>query len=60
MPKAHGPIIEGKYKLNEDTRVIPIVEQKEDNIQWECIVSIYMDTGEPETIKEEMSRPIGH
>ena len=35
MTKAHEPIIEGKYKVTWDTRVIMIVvEHEEDDIWW--------------------------
>ena len=58
ITKAHEPIIEGKYKVTGDTRVIPIdVENKEEDISRACNTSLSMDAGEPKTLKEEMSRP---
>ena len=56
----HKPFIEGNYKLTVDTRVIPIVENEDDKIQWECSTSISTDAGEPETLKEAMTTPYGH
>ena len=35
-----------------ETRVIPIVEHKDDKIQCACSTSIPMDDLEPETLKE--------
>ena len=60
MQNMHGPVIEVNYKVTRDTRVIPIVEHKDDKIQWACSTSISMDAGEPETLKEAMTRPNGH
>ena len=34
MAKETEPIIEVKYKVTGDTRVIPIIKHKEDEIQW--------------------------
>ena len=56
----HNSVIEGYYKVIGDTRFIPIVEHKDDEIQWACSTSIYTDTGEPENIKESMKRPNVH
>ena len=54
----HEPIIECKYKVIGDTRVIPIVvEHEEDKIKLSCNTSISMNEGEPETLKEAMSIP---
>ena len=41
----HDPVIEGNYKLTRDTWVIPIVEHKDDEIQWACSKSISTDAG---------------
>ena len=46
--------------MTGDTRVIPIVKYKEDDIQWVCNASISTETGEPQTLNEKMSIPIGH
>ena len=46
--------------MRGDTRVIPIVENEDDEIQWACSTSIYTDAGEPETLKEAMTRPNGN
>ena len=43
-----------------DTRVIRIVEHKDDNIQWTCGTSIYTYAGEPENLKEAMTIENGH
>ena len=57
----YKPIIEGTYGVTRDTRVIPIViEHEEDDIQWTCNMSISMNSREPNTIKETMSRPNGN
>ena len=57
----HNPYTKGKYKVTGNTRVIPIaVEHEEDDIHWECNTSIYTGAGEPETLKESMTRPNGH
>ena len=45
MQKMHEPFIEGKYKVTGYTRVIPIVEHKDDEIQWACSTSISTDAG---------------
>ena len=61
MPRMHEPLIEGKYKVTGDTRVIPIiVEHKKYEIQWACSKSISTYAGEPETPKEAMTRPNGN
>ena len=60
MHKMQKPVIEGNYKVTGDTRVIPIVEYKDEEIQWERSTSISKDTGEPETLKEGMTRPNGN
>ena len=57
MPGMHGPVIEEKYKVTGDTIVILIVEHEEEKIQWVCSMSIYMNTGKTETLKEVMTRP---
>ena len=41
----HDPVIEVNYKVTGDTRVIPIVEHADDEIQWAFSTSIYMDAG---------------
>ena len=56
----HKPFIGGNYKLTVDTRFIPIVEHKDDKIQWVCSTPISTDDEGPETLKEAMTRPIGH
>ena len=43
--KMHDPVIEVNYKVTGDTRVIPIVEHADDEIQWAFSTSIYMDAG---------------
>ena len=60
MQKMHNPVIEVNYKVTGYTRVITIVEQKYDGIQWTCSTSISVEAGEPETLKEAMTRPNGH
>ena len=45
LQKMHEPVIEGKYKVTGDTRVIPIVEHKDDEIQWAFSTSISTDAG---------------
>ena len=60
MQKMHDPVIEVNYKVTGYTRVIPIVDHKDDEIQWACSMSISTDAGEPETLKEEMTRSNGH
>ena len=61
MPKMTEPIIEGRYKVTRGTRVIPIVvEHEEDEIQWVCNTSISNYSGEPDTLKESMTRPNGY
>ena len=61
MPRMHEPVIEGKYKVTGDTRVVRIfMKHKEDEIQWAFNKSISTDAREPETLKESMSRPSGH
>ena len=58
--KMHDPVIEGNYKVTGDLRVIPILEHEDDKIQWSCSTSVSTDAGEPETLKEAMTRPNGH
>ena len=60
VKKIHYSVIEVNYKITEDTRVIPIVEHKDEEMQWVCSTSIYLDFGEPETLKEAIRRPNGH
>ena len=60
MHKGSDPIIKGKYKVTTDTRVIPIVEHKHDVIQWAFNKLISIDTGDPDTPKEKIFRPIGY
>ena len=46
MTKAYDPIIEGKWKVTRDTRVVlVVVEQKEDEIKWAHDTKISTDTG---------------
>ena len=58
MMKAYKPIIEGKYKVNRDTRSIIIIEHKEDSIQRVCNTSISTEAVELDTLNEEVIRPI--
>ena len=37
-----------------------MVEHKDDEIQWVCSPSISMDSGEPDTLKEALTRPYGY
>ena len=60
MPRMNNPVIKGKYKVNEDTRFILIVEHKEDEIYWAYSPSIYKDTGEPNSLNEAMTIPNGN
>ena len=60
MQNMHTPVIEVNYKATGDTRFIPIVEHEDEKIQGVCSTSIYMDSGEPETLKKVMKRPNGH
>ena len=60
MHNMHKPVIEGNYNVTGDTRVIPIVEHEDVQIQWECSTSISTYTGEPETIQEAITRINGH
>ena len=60
MQKMHDTVIEGNYKVTGDMRVIPIVDHKDDEIQWACSMSISTDAGEPEILKEAMARPNGN
>ena len=53
----HEPVIEGNYKVIGDTRVIPVVDQKDDEIWWACSMYIFTDAGQPETLNEAMTRP---
>ena len=57
MTRIHKLVIEGNYKVMGDTRVIPIVEHKDEEIQWDCSTSISTDTGEADTLKEVMTSP---
>ena len=45
MHKILNPVIEGSYKVTGDTRFIPIVKHKDDEIQLAYSMSIYMDAG---------------
>ena len=56
----HKQVIKGNYKVTGDTRVIPIVEHEGDEFQWACSMSIFTDSGEPDTHKKAMTRPNGH
>ena len=56
----HQPVIEGNYKVKGETRVIPITEHKDDEIQWVFSTYIFTVAGETETLKEAMTRPNGH
>ena len=60
MHEIHKPVTEGNYKVKGDTRVIPIAEHEDDEIQRVRSTSISTDSGEPETLKEVMTRPNGH
>ena len=60
MTRMHKPVIAGNYTVTRYTRVIPVVEYKEDKIQWACSTSISMDPVEPNTLKESMTSPNGH
>ena len=60
MQKMHNAVIDGNYKVTGDTRVIQIVENEDDEIQWACSMSMYTDSGEPKTLKEAMTRPNGN
>ena len=60
MQNIHESVVEGNYKVTGDTRVIPIVEHEDDEIQWAFSTSISTDSGEPETLKESITRPNGH
>ena len=60
MEKIQEPVIKEHYRVMEDTRVIPIMEQEYNKIQWACSMSIYTASGEPETLKEAMTRPNGN
>ena len=60
MQKMHEPVIEVNYKVTGYTRFIPIMEHEDDEIQWACSTSISTDAGEPDTLKEAMTRPNGH
>ena len=59
MQNMHDPVIKRNYKVTGDTRVIPIVDHKDNGIWWECSTSISTDAGEPETLKESMKRSNG-
>ena len=56
----NDPVIEGNYKVTGDKIVIPIVAHKYDEIQWACSTYISTDAGEPDTLKEAMTRPNRH
>ena len=60
MKKMHDLVIEGNDKVTGDTRVIPTVEHEDDEIQWACSMSISTDSGDPETLKEALTKPNGH
>ena len=60
MQNIHDPAIEGNYKVTRDTSVTTIIDHEDEKIQWACSTSIYTDDGEPETLKEAMTRPNGH
>ena len=60
IPMMHEPFIEGNYYVTKDTRVITIVEHKEDEIQRACSMYISTDSGEPYTLKESTTSPNGH
>ena len=45
MKKMHNPVIRGNYKVTADTRVITIVDHKDDEIQWACSTSISTGAG---------------
>ena len=53
----YEPIIKGKYKVTGYTRVIMIsVEHKDDRIQWAGSASDSKEAGEPDTLKDKMTR----
>ena len=56
----HKSLIEDNYKVTEDTRVNPIVEHRDDEIQWACSTFIYTDAGYHETLQEAMTSPNEH
>ena len=60
MQKMQNPVIKGNYKVTGDTRVIPIMDHEDDEIQWACSTSISTGAGELETLKEAMTRPNGN
>ena len=60
MHNMHDPVIEGNFKLTGDTRVIPIVEHKDENIQLTCSTYISKGAGKPKTLKEAIMKPNGH
>ena len=41
----HEPVIEIKYKVTGDTRVITIEEHEDEKIQWSCRISISTNVG---------------
>ena len=45
LQKMHNPVIEGNYKVTGGTKVIQLVEHKDDEIQWACSKSISTDSG---------------
>ena len=60
MQNIHDPAIEGNYKVTRNTSVTTIIDHEDEKIQWACSTSIYTDDGEPETLKEAMTRPNGN
>ena len=44
MQNMHDPVIKRNYKVTGDTRVIPIVDHKDNGIWWECSTSISICT----------------
>ena len=47
MEMMHAPVIKGSFKVTGDTRLMPIVEQKYDEIQWSCSTLISTESKEP-------------
>ena len=45
MQNMHNPVIKENYKGTGDTIVIPIVEHKDNKIQWSCSMSISTESG---------------
>ena len=54
------PVIGSNYKVTGDTIVIPILEYKDEKIQWACSTSISTDAGKLDTLKEAITRPNVH